>query len=238
MTHASDATGTDLEEMARQLNRAATEAGCTPKEREVALRLLDDIVGTTRQHGIRDAELVPLLDLPRAAVRLARGRAPLAHGLKACNATVGKAQQPESDMSAVNAEIARSDDKSGHLLTGLSIPLAVLVAAVPGRDLSGAPGHFVGLGTVGLVTAMIMVLLVIRPRLRGYAHGSFLHWAAFRAEDLVTDPQSAQGASEHTAHRNRLARIARTKYRLVRGAVDCTMASLVALAVGLLLDKI
>ncbi|MGN7139140.1 Pycsar system effector family protein [Streptomyces pseudogriseolus] len=131
----------------------------------------------------------------------------------------------------VLAEISRTDAKSGVLLTSFSLPLAALVAAVPGKALPGASAVLVGVGTVGLVAAMLVVLLVVRPRLGGAARGSFLYWSLCTADELLADLQAPADRATHVVH---LSRIAKRKYRGLRLAGDITAASLVALAAALL----
>lgn len=134
----------------------------------------------------------------------------------------------------VVTEIVRTDSKAAALLTAFGIPLAVLVATVPGRDISPAAGVLVGLGAIGLVTAMFTVLLTLRPRLGGDATGSFLHWADCTAaeviEDLTTDLRVQRIGT--------LSRIAREKYKALRLAIDITGAALLVLVLALLADLV
>ncbi|MGW2724123.1 Pycsar system effector family protein [Streptomyces sp. NPDC001492] len=131
----------------------------------------------------------------------------------------------------VLAEISRTDAKSGVLLTAFSLPLAALVAAIPGRTLPGASGLLVGAGTVGLLVAMLVVLSVVRPRLAGAARGSYLYWSLCTAEELVADLEVPKNQAEHVIH---LSRIAKRKYLGLRVAGDITGVSLVVLAAALL----
>lgn len=135
--------------------------------------------------------------------------------------------------TTVLGEISRTDAKSGVLLTSFSLPLAALVAAVPGGHALPAPAAlFVGTGTVGLVAAMLVVLLVVRPRLGGAARGSFLHWSLCEtADEVLKDLEVPGNQAEHLIH---LSKIARRKYRGLRIAVDLTGASLVALGAALI----
>ncbi|PNG21057.1 Pycsar system effector family protein [Streptomyces cahuitamycinicus] len=133
--------------------------------------------------------------------------------------------------TTVLAEISRTDAKSGVLLTAFSLPLAALVAAIPGRTLPGASGLLVGIGTVGLLVAMLVVLFVVRPRLGGAARGSYLYWSLCTTEELVADLKVPTNQAEHVIH---LSKIAKRKYRGLRLAGDITGASLVALAAALL----
>jgi hypothetical protein len=132
----------------------------------------------------------------------------------------------------VLAEISRTDAKSGVLLTSFSLPLAALVAAVPGKALPGVSAVLVGVGTVGLVAAMLVVLFAVRPRLGGAARGSFLYWSLCTTPDeLLADLQAPADRATHVVH---LSRIAKRKYKGLRLAGDITAASLVALAAALL----
>lgn len=137
--------------------------------------------------------------------------------------------------TTVLAEISRTDAKSGVLLTSFSLPLAALVAAVPGHALPPMAAILVAAGTVGLVAAMLVVLLVVRPRLTGAARGSFLYWSLCTPEDLVED---LKNPGDRATHVIQLSQIARRKYRGLRIAGDITGASLVALAAALLTSLI
>ncbi|MFE4582926.1 Pycsar system effector family protein [Streptomyces chartreusis] len=136
----------------------------------------------------------------------------------------------DAAITAVLAEISRTDAKSGVLLTAFSLPLAALVATIPGRTLPGASGLLVGVGTVGLLAAMLVVLFVIRPRLGGAARGSYLYWSLCTTEELIEDLTVPTNQAEHVIH---LSNIAKRKYRGLRFAGDITGVSLVALAAAL-----
>ncbi|MFF4173627.1 Pycsar system effector family protein [Streptomyces sp. NPDC001744] len=133
--------------------------------------------------------------------------------------------------ATVLAEISRTDAKSGVLLTSFSLPLAALVAVVPGHDLPPAVGILVGAGAVGLIAAMLVVLVVVHPRLSGAARGSFLYWSLCTPDDLVKDLQAPDDRVAHVIH---LSQIARRKYAGLRLAGIITGVSLVALGAALL----
>lgn len=133
--------------------------------------------------------------------------------------------------ATVLAEISRTDAKSGVLLTAFSLPLAALVAAVPGKPLPGLSAVLVATGTVGLVAAMLVVLVVVRPRLTGHDRGSFLYWSLCSTEQLLAD---LDAPADRAAHVVTLSRIARRKYAGLRLAGDITAVALVALAAALL----
>ncbi|MFI9206281.1 Pycsar system effector family protein [Streptomyces sp. NPDC053048] len=117
------------------------------------------------------------------------------------------------------------------MLSAFSLPLAALVASVPGNPLPTTPAVLVGIGAIGLVTAMLVVLLVIRPRLGAGARGNFLHWANCTPETLMAD---LQNPGDRAADVIRLSQIARRKYLGLRIAGDITGAALIALAAALL----
>ncbi|WP_415961980.1 Pycsar system effector family protein [Streptomyces sp. 021-4] len=141
-------------------------------------------------------------------------------------ATDTKLKQARTD---VVAEISRTDSKASALLAAFGIPLAVLVAAVPGQDLPLPAAILVGLGAVGLVAAMLVVLLVVRPRLGGNTRGSYLHWATCTPQQVRADL-----ATDLTAQRIiALSQIAVAKYRALRTAIDITAGALVLLVLAL-----
>ncbi|MGW3253541.1 Pycsar system effector family protein [Streptomyces fungicidicus] len=133
--------------------------------------------------------------------------------------------------ATVLAEISRTDAKSGVLLTSFSLPLAALVAVVPGHDLPPVVGLLVGAGAVGLIAAMLVVLVVVHPRLSGAARGSFLYWSLCSPDDLVKDLQTPGDRVAHVIH---LSQIARRKYAGLRLAGIITGVSLLALGAALL----
>ncbi|MFE7429790.1 Pycsar system effector family protein [Streptomyces sp. NPDC057545] len=137
--------------------------------------------------------------------------------------------------TTVLAEISRTDAKSGVLLTSFSLPLAALVAAVPGHALPPTAAVLVGAGTVGLVAAMLVVLLVVRPQLTGAPPGNFLYWSSCTPEALVED---LKNPGDRAAHVIKLSQIARRKYKGLRLAGDITGASLITLAAALLTSLI
>ncbi|MER6256823.1 Pycsar system effector family protein [Streptomyces sp. NPDC001584] len=133
--------------------------------------------------------------------------------------------------AAAAAQVERNDGKAGAMLTASSLVAAILVGVIPNADLSGAAAVLIGLGVVLNLAAMVVTLLVIRSRFGrpDTARGSFLHWATLTPEQLVADLAQDRRAEQTVA----LSRIARGKHRLVRVAVDLTVAAAVVLAVAL-----
>jgi hypothetical protein len=133
----------------------------------------------------------------------------------------------------VLGEIGRTDGKAGILLAAFSFPLAVLLAAVPGRGLPTHATVLIGLGTAGLVAAMLVVLFVVRPSITGVRRGTFLYWARCTPQEAAADVAAADSQSQ-AEDLVRISRIARRKFVGLRLAGDLTAAALTALATGLL----
>ncbi|MFJ4866158.1 Pycsar system effector family protein [Streptomyces sp. NPDC088748] len=129
----------------------------------------------------------------------------------------------------VIAEMGRTDAKASALLTVLSLPLAVLIAAVPGRHLPVAAAVLACIGALALAAAMALVLLIVRPRLGGNTTGSYLHWANCTPEEVTADVAVDRSAERVAV----LSRIAASKFRALRLAIDITAGSLVLLALAL-----
>ncbi|MYS39124.1 hypothetical protein K388_07457 [Streptomyces sp. KhCrAH-43] len=138
----------------------------------------------------------------------------------------------EKALASAAAEVARLDGKAGAMLTASSLVAAILVGVVPNAELSEPVAVLVGLGVLLNVAAMVAVLLVIRSRFGRpeTVRGSYLHWATLTSEQLVEDLAQDRRAVQVVA----LSRIARGKHRLVRLAVDLTVAAAGVLAISLL----
>ncbi|AWZ06877.1 MULTISPECIES: Pycsar system effector family protein [unclassified Streptomyces] len=140
--------------------------------------------------------------------------------------TTARLAQARTD---VIAEMGRTDAKASALLTVLGIPLTVLIAAVPGRDLPTAATVLVGLGAAGLAAAMLLVLAIVLPRLGGDARGSYLHWATCTPEQVSADLAVDRSAERLVV----LSKIALKKMRALRVAIFTTAGALGALALAL-----
>jgi len=71
----------------------------------------------------------------------------------------------DAGLAEVASEIARADSKAAALLAALGLPIAVLAAAVPGRDLPLAAGICITAAALTLAAAMGLTLLALRPSL-------------------------------------------------------------------------
>ncbi|GHB31180.1 Pycsar system effector family protein [Streptomyces chryseus] len=129
----------------------------------------------------------------------------------------------------VIAEMGRTDAKASALLTVLGIPLAVLIAAVPGRNLPAAAVGFVGIGATGLAAALLLVLAIVLPRLGGDTRGSYLYWATCTPEEVTADLAVDRSAERLVT----LSKIALKKMLALRVAIFITAGALAALALAL-----
>ncbi|MFJ7271958.1 Pycsar system effector family protein [Streptomyces sp. NPDC099050] len=130
----------------------------------------------------------------------------------------------------VVAELARTDAKAAALLSALALPLAVLAAVLPGRALPPAATVLTVLGGAGLAVALVLVLGAVRPRLPHTARASFHRWADLDPDQL---PAALAAPDEHASTVVMLSRLARSKYRLLRAAVDLAAAAILCLTAAL-----
>jgi Family of unknown function (DUF5706) len=138
----------------------------------------------------------------------------------------------EKAIATTLGEIGRTDEKAALLFNALGLPLAVLIAAVPGRShFAGSAAALLGVGVVSLVLALLVVLLVVRPRVKSPGRGSFLHWADCTPDEVVEDLADTNNRVEHLV---RLSRIAKVKFLGLRIAVDITVLAFAGLAAALI----
>ncbi|MFJ3974873.1 Pycsar system effector family protein [Streptomyces sp. NPDC090021] len=134
----------------------------------------------------------------------------------------------------VMTEIARTDSKASALLTALGIPLAVLVAVLPGRGLPVAGTVLAGIAVAGMVAAMLSTLFVLRPHISHATEGSFLRWAECSADEVLAD----LAVDRRTAQLVVRSQIARRKFAALRTAIHITAASVSVLALALLVGLV
>lgn len=137
----------------------------------------------------------------------------------------------DAALAEVRAEIGRAETTAGALLTGLGIPFAVLVATVPDKEIETAAAVLLGIAGTGLMAAMLVVLLVVRPHFRGGRCGTYRLWAECTPlqlrEDVATD-RRAELIIE-------LSQAAKRKYRGLRLSVDITAMSLTGMVIAMVL---
>ncbi|MEU0034670.1 Pycsar system effector family protein [Streptomyces sp. NPDC006333] len=133
----------------------------------------------------------------------------------------------DAALAAVSGEIARTDGKASLLLAFNGAVLAGLGAAAGHR--LPTPARVVGaLGVLALAAAAVLLLLVVRPRLRGDDRASFPHWAGL---DVAAIRASMTGDSR-AARIRVLSGIAVSKFRHLRHAVDLSLTALALLALS------
>ncbi|MFE7077244.1 Pycsar system effector family protein [Streptomyces sp. NPDC057620] len=133
----------------------------------------------------------------------------------------------------VSGEIARTDGKSSLLLAFTGAVLAGL-ASLTGRSLPTVTQAFGAAGVLALTAASILLLLVVRPRLRGGGPESFPAWARMSEDDI----REALHGDLRAARMRILSRIAVRKFRRLQRAVDLILTALALLliaAIGVLL---
>ncbi|MFF4528169.1 Pycsar system effector family protein [Streptomyces sp. NPDC001407] len=129
----------------------------------------------------------------------------------------------------VSAEISRTDGKASALLAALGIPLAVLVAVLPGHNLPATGTVLAGVAVAGLVAAVLVTLFVLRPHIGNATEGSFLHWADCTADEVLAD----LAVDRRTAQLIVRSQLARRKFEALRVAIHIAAGSIVVLALAL-----
>ncbi|MCX5097709.1 DUF5706 domain-containing protein [Streptomyces sp. NBC_00365] len=128
--------------------------------------------------------------------------------------------------SVVN-EIGRTDGKASLLLAFNGAVLAGL-ASVADKDLPPVTKSFGALAVLALGTAAVLLLLVVRPRLRGNDKASFPYWARLD-EDAI---RSCMDGDTRAARIRVLSNLAIRKFIHLRRAVDLSLAALALLALA------
>lgn len=129
--------------------------------------------------------------------------------------------------SAVVNEIGRTDGKSSLLLAFNGAVLAGL-ASVADKDLPLVTKVFGALAVLALGTAAVLLLLVIRPRLRGNDRASFPHWARLDEDEI----RACMDGDTRAARIRVLSVLAVRKFTHLRRAVDLSLAALALLALA------
>ncbi|MGW3491363.1 Pycsar system effector family protein [Streptomyces sp. NPDC001054] len=128
---------------------------------------------------------------------------------------------------SVANEIARTDAKASLLLAFTGAALAGL-ASIADKDLPAVTRAAGVLTVLTLGAASVLLLLVVRPRLRGDDHASFPYWAKLDEDGI----RSCMDGDTRAARIRVLSTLAVRKYRILRRAVDLILAALALLALG------
>ncbi|WP_331720264.1 DUF5706 domain-containing protein (plasmid) [Streptomyces sp. NBC_00289] len=133
----------------------------------------------------------------------------------------------DSACAAVVNEIGRTDGKSSLLLAFNGAVLAGL-ASVADKDLPTAAKVFGALAVLALGAAAVLLLLVVRPRLRGDDKASFPYWARLDEDEI----RACMDRDTRAARLRVLSTLAVRKFTHLRRAVDLSLAALVLLALA------
>ncbi|GHI91730.1 Pycsar system effector family protein [Streptomyces olivaceus] len=130
------------------------------------------------------------------------------------------------------SEITRTDTKASALLTLDGLLVAAL--GLLGTDVHGPALAVAVLGGLTLVAAVVLALLVIRPRL-GVAgttdRSGFIYWAAATPDTITTEMTE----DRRPARLQVLSTLCLRKMRTLRAAGDTSLAAVVLTAAALLL---
>ncbi|MEU5443668.1 Pycsar system effector family protein [Streptomyces griseofuscus] len=129
--------------------------------------------------------------------------------------------------ASVANEIARTDGKASLLLAFNGAVLAGL-ASVADKDLPAATKAVGALAALALGAAAVLLLLVVRPSLRGDDRASFPHWARLDEGGI----RSCMEGDTRATRIRVLSTLALRKYLHLRRAVDLSLAALVLLALA------
>ncbi|BAC75227.1 integral membrane plasmid transfer protein [Streptomyces avermitilis] len=129
--------------------------------------------------------------------------------------------------AAVAGEIGRTDSKASLLLAFNGAVLAGL-ASVADKDLPQPTKTFGALAVLTLGIAAALLLLVVRPRLRGDDRASFPYWARLDEDEIRACMEGDRRASSVRV----LSSLAVRKYRHLRRAVDLSLTAMALLAVA------
>jgi hypothetical protein len=128
----------------------------------------------------------------------------------------------------VEAKISRTDSKATSMLTAVGVPFAVLLALHPSH-LPLFPQVLMISGWIGLLVALVLICLVLRPTLCVSKPVGFVRWAQLNPLEL-----GAHLAEEDTAESVvLLSRLALRKYTWLRWSIHVTVAAVVVLAAAL-----
>ncbi|WP_069772192.1 Pycsar system effector family protein [Streptomyces sp. LUP30] len=129
--------------------------------------------------------------------------------------------------ASVASEIGRTDGKSSLLLAFNGAVLAGL-ASVADKDLPLPTKVFGALAVLALGAAAVLLLLVVRPRLRGDDKASFPYWARLDEDGI----RGCMDGDTRAARIRVLSTLAVRKFTHLRRAVDLSLAALALLALA------
>ncbi|MET7620381.1 Pycsar system effector family protein [Streptomyces sp. NPDC005408] len=131
-------------------------------------------------------------------------------------------------VTTLQSDLARSDAKASLLLALAGAALVALGASASRLDPT-APAAVAGsLGAAALLAATLILLLAVRPNLRGSGWTSWPGLSSDELRDWLTSGYQVD-------HVRFMAVLALRKFRLIRAAVDCMLAGVGLLALAAVL---
>ncbi|MGW7518490.1 Pycsar system effector family protein [Streptomyces sp. NPDC054796] len=131
-------------------------------------------------------------------------------------------------VATLQADLTRSDTKAS-LLLALSGGALVALASTARELAPDAPAAVaLSLGAAALLAATVLLLVAVRPDLRGRGWTS---WPGLAPDQLRAWLETGY----EPGHLGFMAELATRKFRLIRVAVDCMLAGLGLLALGAVL---
>jgi hypothetical protein len=149
------------------------------------------------------------------------------------------AEQPAADLTGqltlVQSELTRADAKASTLLALTGLATTATVTVLTGRAHLPTTALALGWTATGLLAAaMLLLTRAIRPDLRG--DYGFMAWARIDpgrlAARLRSDAAVERLSGGDVYRLALLSRLARTKFRLIRGGVDLLAAAVTVLVIA------
>lgn len=144
----------------------------------------------------------------------------------------GRVESVHADVAAL---IARADTKAGMLLPLFGAALAGVVALAT-RSVPFAAELLLWVASVPALVAVLLLLSVVRPRFGpddDYGFVFLSRFATAKPSALLSALSEQPGETVQAVDAVRLSLIARTKFRLLRAAVDCLVLALLLVAAAL-----
>ncbi|MFF5407873.1 Pycsar system effector family protein [Streptomyces misionensis] len=136
-------------------------------------------------------------------------------------------QNLDTACASVASEIGRTDGKASLLLAFNGAVLAGL-ASVADKGLPPATKVFGSLAVLALGAAAVLLLLAVRPRMRGDDKASFPYWARLDEDEI----RACMDGDTRAARIRVLSVLAVAKFTQLRRAVDLSLAAVALLALA------
>lgn len=122
-------------------------------------------------------------------------------------------------ITALQADLARTDAKASLLLALTGAALAALASAASDLHPTVPAAVAASLAAVALLASTSLLLVAIRPHLKGSGWTSWSRLSTDELRDLLASGYQVE-------HLTFMAALATRKFRLIRASVDCMLAGL------------